>query len=245
MFTPKYFKVTDETEMNAFVGANAYCPPNSNSDAMSHDNAIKFVPYGAGPSITMNSSMLVTIRTQLLLLLALFLASPVIAEEVPAPSIQGKYLNFTFELHGLDESASVLKKASLDLAKKISQIDPDPEKMTPEQLQALSTVIEESNRLIQSFDASIDQAGRAVENLVSGALITAQQSTIEPTIQSVDDSVSKWLIIVFSGIFLLLVVVGYFIYLTTAQLRSMARTLKSITEDYEIVPKRPAQEKIE
>jgi hypothetical protein len=209
----------------------------------SYGNAIKFSPYDAGPSITMNSSMLVTINAQLLLLLALFLASPVIAEEVPASSIQEKYINITFELHGLDESARILKKASLDLAKKISQIDPDPEEMTPEQLQALSAVIEEANRLIQSFDTSIDQAGQRIEGLVSDALLAAQQLTIEPTIQSVDDSVSRWLIIIFSGIFLLLVVAGYFIYLTSSQIRLMARTLKSITEDYEIVPKRPAQEK--
>jgi hypothetical protein len=212
---------------------------------MSYDNAIKFTPYGIGPSITMNSSMLVTIKGQLLLLLALFLASPVIAEEVPASSTQGKHINVTLELHGLDESARILKKASLDLANKISQIDPHPEKMTPEQLQALSAVIKEANRLIQSFDTSVDQAGQRIESLASDVLLAAQQSTIEPTIQSIDDSVSRWLIIIFSGIFLLLVVAGYFIYLTSSQIRLMARTLKSITEDYEIVPKRLAQEKIE
>jgi hypothetical protein len=193
----------------------------------------------------MNSSMLVTIKAQLILLLAFFMASPVIAEEVPAPPIQGKYINVTFELHGLDESARILKKASLDLAKKISQIDPDPEKMTPKQLQALSAVIEEANRLVQSFDTSVDQAGQRIESLASDVLLAAQHSTIEPTIQLVDDSVSRWLIIIFSGIFLLLVVAGYFIYLTSSQIRLMARTLKSITEDYEIVPKRPAQKKIE
>ena len=189
--------------------------------------------------------MLATINARLLLLLALFLASPVMAEEVSTPSDQSNFINVTFELHGLDESARVFKKASLDLAKKISQIDPDPEKMTPEQLQAFSAVLGEANRLIQSFDASINQAGEAIENLVSDALIAAQQSTIEPTIQSVDDSVSRWLIIAFSSIFLLLVVAGYFFYLTTSQIRSMARILKSITEDYEIVPKRSTQGKFE
>ena len=193
----------------------------------------------------MNLSMLVTIKARLFLLLALFLAPPVMAEEVPVPSNQGKFINVTFELHGLDESARILKKASLDLAKKISQIDPHPEKMTPEQLQAFSVVIEEANRLIQSFDTSTVQTGQAIDKLVSDALVTAQQTTIQPTIQSVDDSVSRWLIIIFSGIFLSLVVAGCFIYLTSSQIRSMARTLKSITEDYEIVPKRPAQEKIE
>jgi len=193
----------------------------------------------------MNLSMLVTVKARLFLLLSLFLAPPVMAEEVPVPSNPGKFINVTFELHGLDESARILKKASLDLAKKINQLDPHPEKMTPEQLQAFSAVLEEANRLVQSFDTSMVQAGQAIDNLVSDALVTAQQTTIEPTIQSVDDSVTRWLIIIFSGIFLLLVVTGYFIYLTSSQIRSMARTLKSITEDYEIVPKRPAQEKIE
>jgi len=193
----------------------------------------------------MNLFMLVIIKARLFLLLALFLAPPAMAEEVPVPANQGKFINVTFELHGLDESAKILKKASLDLTNKISQIDPNPEKMTPEQLQAFSAVIEEANRLLLSFDTSISQTGQAIDKLVSDALVTAQQTTIQPTIQSVDDSVSRWLIIIFSGIFLLLVVVGYFIYLTSSQIRSMAGTLKSITEDYEIVPKRPAQEKIE
>ena len=189
--------------------------------------------------------MLITIKAQLLFVLILSLASPVIAEVISSSSNLPKFINVTFEIHGLGESAETIKKASRNLAEKLSQIDPDAENMTPEQLQALSVVIEEANRLIQSFDASVEQARKAVETLVSESLISAQQSTVEPTLQSIDDSVSKWLIIVFSGIFLLLVVVGYFIYLTTAQLRSMARILKSITEDYEIVPKRVAQEKID
>lgn len=183
-------------------------------------------------------------------MLAFLLTSPVMAEEVPASSNQGKYINLTFEIYGLGESARLLKNAALDLAKKISQIDPDPEEMTPEQLQALSSVILEANRLIQSVDESINQAGSAIENLrgptkslVSDAFIAVQQSTIEPTIQSVEASVTRWLIITFSGIFLIVVAAGYFIYLATSQIRSMARTLKSITEDYEIVPKRASQEK--
>ncbi|MCZ6798429.1 MAG: hypothetical protein O7D36_10855 [Gammaproteobacteria bacterium] len=194
--------------------------------------------------------MLIYLKAQLLVMLALLLASPVVAEQVPDSSNQGKYINITFEIYGLDESASLLKNAALDLAKKISHLDPDPEEMTPEQLQALSSVILEANRLIQSVDESINQAGSAIEtlrgpakSLVYDAFIAVQQSTIEPTIQSVDASVTRWLIITFSSIFLIVVAAGYFIYLATTQIRSMARTLKSITEDYEIVPKRASQEK--
>jgi DNA-binding ferritin-like protein len=189
--------------------------------------------------------MLITFKVSLFLLLSLCLVSPVIAEQVPASANQGKYIDVTFEIYGLDESAGLLKKASQDLAKKLSQIDPNPEEMTLEELQALSSVIQEANRLIQSIDASINQAGQAIESLVSDTLIAVNQSTIEPAIQSVDDSVTRWLIITFSGIFLVVAAAGYYIYLATRQIRSMAKILKSITEDYEIVPKRANQETTE
>ena len=188
--------------------------------------------------ITMESIMLNIFKVQLLLILASFLVLPAMAENAPIPPSPEKYINVTFEIYGLDESAKLLKNASLDLAEKLSQLDPDPEEMSPEQLQALSSVIQEANRLMQSVDESINQTGLAVGNLVSDSLIAVNQSTIEPTIQSVDNSVTKWLIISFLSIFLLIVVVGYYFYLASKQIRTMVNTLKSITEDYEIVPKR-------
>jgi len=190
-------------------------------------------------------SIMLTFKTQLLLILALSQTLPAMAEEASTSSNPEKYINVTFEIYGLDESAKLLKNASLDLAKNLSQLDPDPEEMTPEQLQALTLVIQEANQLIQSVDKSISQAGSVVENLISDTLIAVNQSTIEPTIQSVDSSVTKWLIISFLGIFLLVAIVGYYLYLATVQIRSMAAILKSITEDYEIVPKHISEDSIE
>ncbi len=189
--------------------------------------------------------MLITVKTRLFLILALLLALPLMAEEVPDTAIQGKYINVIFEFHGLEEATSALKEASLGLATRINQIDPNLKEMSPEQLEALALILEQANHLIQTADDSVKQAGLAIEGLVSDTLTAVQQSTIEPTIESVDDSVSRWLIMIFTGIFLIVTVAGYFIYLSTRQIRSMARTLKSITEDYEIVPKRVSREKIE
>jgi hypothetical protein len=189
--------------------------------------------------------MLITVKTRLFLLLALLLASPLMATETPDSANQGKYINVTFELYGLEESARVLKKASLELAERLNQIDPNLEEMSPQQLEVLALILEQANHLIQTSDESIKQAGLAIEGLVSDTLTAVQQSTIEPTIESVDDSVSRWLIMIFTGIFLLVVAIGYFIYLSTRQIRAIATTLKSITEDYEIVPKRVSREKIE
>ena len=145
-----------------------------------------------------------------LLMLVFFMASPVMSEETPVSPSTEKYINIKFELHGLNESNRPVKEAALDLAEKLSQIDPDPENMTAEQLQALASLIKEANLLIQSIDESIDEASPAIKNLVANALTAVQQSTIEPTIQSVDGSVSKWLIIILVGLFLLVVVAGYY-----------------------------------
>jgi hypothetical protein len=187
--------------------------------------------------------MLTNFKSRQLLLLVLFIASPVMADQAPAASDPEKFINIRFEFHGLNESNRPLKEASLDLAERLSQIDPDPEDMTPEQLQALASVIQEANHLIQSIDDSINEASPAIKNLVADALTAVQQSSIEPTIQSVDDSVSKWLIITLVGVFLLVAASGYFFYQVTSQIRATVKTLKSISEEYELVPKRAALEK--
>jgi predicted PurR-regulated permease PerM len=125
-------------------------------------------------------------------------------------------------------------------------MDPNPENMTVEQLQSLSSVMEEANRLIQSFDQvkpAIAGLKEPTMDLVSDVLTVFHRSTVEPAIQSVDDSVSKWIVITFLSILLLLVVVGCYFYWASTKIRSIAVTLKSITEDYEIVPKRLAQKK--
>ena len=190
--------------------------------------------------------MPVTSKTYLILIVAFFLSSPVIAGGVSTDSVQEKYVNITFEINGLGESAAQLKKAARTLATKLNQMDPNPEDMTAEQLQSLSSVMEEANRLIQSLDQvkpAIAGLKEPTMDLVSDVLTVFHRSTVEPAIQSVDDSVSKWIVITFLSILLLLVVVGCYFYWASTKIRSIAVTLKSITEDYEIVPKRLAQKK--
>jgi len=190
--------------------------------------------------------MPVTSKTYLFLVFTFFLSSPVIAEEVSTDSVQEKYVNITFEINGVGESAAQLKIAARALATKLNQMDPNPENMTAEQLESLSSVMEEANRLIQSLEQvkpAIAGLKEPAMNLVSDVLTVFHQTTIEPAIQSVDDKVSKWIVITFLSILLLLVVVGGYFYWATTQIRSIVVTLKSITVDYEIVPKRLEQKK--
>ena len=182
--------------------------------------------------------------------LALWL--PLMAIASPEPSSAStvspnKYINVSIELHGLDDSAKLIRAASQDLANKVAQIELEPDKLSPEQLQALQVVMQEARQLLKAFDDSVGQAGPAIEDMRSAAnhvvadtLLSVYETAIDPTIQSVDSSVSKWIIISFIGLLMLLALAGYFIYLSTRQIRAMALVLKSITEDYEIVPRRLA-----
>jgi len=167
------------------------------------------------------------------------------AEGVSTDSVREKYVNITFEINGVEESTLQFRKAAQALATKLNQMDPNPENMTAEQLQSLGSVIEEANRLLQSLE-QVKPAIAGLEeptiNLVSSILTAFHQSTVEPAIQSVDNTVSKWIVITFSSILLLLVVVGCYFYWASTRIRSIAVTLKSITENYEIVPKRLAQD---
>ena len=190
--------------------------------------------------------MPVTSKIYLFFIFAFFLSSPAIAEGVPTDSVQEKYVNITFEINGVGESAAQFKIAARALATKLNQMDPNPENMTAEQLESLSSVMEEANRLIQSLEQvkpAIAGLKEPTMNLVSDVLTVFHRSTVEPAIQSVDDTVSKWIVITFLSILLLLVVVGCYFYWASTKIRSIAVTLKSITEDYEIVPKRLAQKK--
>ena len=190
--------------------------------------------------------MPVTFKTYLFLIFTFFLSSSVMAGGVSTDSAQEKYVNITFEVNGVGESAAQLKEATRTLATKLNQMDPDPENMTVEQLQSLSSVMEEANRLIQSLEQvkpAIAGLKKPAINLVSDVLTVFHQSTVEPAIQAVDGTVSKWIVITFLSILLLLVVVGCYFYWASTKIRSIAATLKSITEDYEIVPKRLAQKK--
>ena len=190
--------------------------------------------------------MPVTSKIYLFFIFAFFLSSPAIAEGVPTDSVQEKYVNITFEINGVGESAAQFKIAARALATKLNQMDPNPENMTAEQLESLSSVMEEANRLIQSLEQvkpAIAGLKEPTMNLVSDLLTAFHRSTVEPAIQSVDDTVSKWIVITFLSILLLLTVVGCYFYWASTQIRSIVVTLKSITVDYEIVPKRLAQKK--
>ena len=156
-----------------------------------------------------------------------------------------KFVNVSIEVHGLEESAKILNKATLELARKLDEMNPDTEKMTPEQLKELAKVIEQTNQLGKTFNNAVGQTSATIENikeptkaLVSEAVSSAYQNSVDPAIQSVNKAVTRWITFSIIGLFLIVALVGLYIYFATKQIRAAVGVLKSITDEYEIVPRK-------
>ena len=160
-----------------------------------------------------------------------------------------KFVNVSIEVHGLEESAKTLNKVTLELARKFSEMSPDTEKMSADQLKELAKVIEQTNQLVVAINNSAGKTAATIESLkeptkalVSGAMSSAFQSSVDPAIQSVNEVVTRWIFFSVIGLFLIVALIGFYIYFATRQIRAGVDVLKSITNEYEIVPKKLQEE---
>ena len=180
--------------------------------------------------------------TPLFVLLSSFL---LLISYTPSKAETSKFVNVSIEVHGLEESTKTLNNVTLELAKKLSEMSPDTEKMTPEQLKELAKVIEQTNQLVVAINSAVGQTGATIESLkeptkalVSEAVTSAYQSSVDPAIKSVNKIVSRWIIFSIFGLLLIVALVGFYIYFATKQVRAAVNVLKSITDEYEIVPRK-------
>ena len=184
-------------------------------------------------------------RKTRLLILAVFLATPLVldAQGDVAPEPQ-PYINVTVELNGLAESAEMLKAAVAELSATVSALAASPDDLTPEQLAAFTELTQQMNVLVVSLDNTIQGVGPAIRDIeaptreVLVSLIdTARAEAIEPTLESVDRRIRNWVLLSIVGALVVVGFTGLGLFVSTRQLRLMAGMLRSIADDYEIVPK--------
>ena len=179
------------------------------------------------------------------LILAVLLAAPLAlrAQGEPAPE-SPPYINVTVELNGLAESARVLNAAVVELSQTLSELAASPEDLTPEQLAAFTELTQEMNVLVVSLDQTIQGIGPAIRNMEAptrevlvNLIDTARAEAIDPTLQSVDRRIRNWLVLTIVGALVVVGFTGLGLFVSTRQLKLMAGMLRSIADDYEIVPK--------
>ena len=179
------------------------------------------------------------------LILAVLLAAPLAlraqGELAPEPP---PYINVTVELNGLAESAKVLNAAVVELSQTMSELAASPEDLTPEQLAAFTELTQEMNVLVVSLDQTIQGIGPAIRNMEAltrevlvNLIDTARAEAIDPTLQSVDRRIRNWLVLTIVGALVVVGFTGLGLFVSTRQLKLMAGMLRSIADDYEIVPK--------
>ena len=177
---------------------------------------------------------------------AVLLAAPLAlrAQGDVAPELP-PYINVTVELNGLAESAETHNAAVAELSETVSVIAASPDDLTPDQLAAFTELTREMNVLVVSLDQTIQGVGPAIRDVeaptreVLVSLIdTARAEAIDPTLQSVDRKIRNWLLLAIVGALVVVGFTGLGLFVSTRQLKLMAGMLRSIADDYEIVPKR-------
>lgn len=178
------------------------------------------------------------------LLLIASMSSTLCAQEAPAPDREVPYVSVSFEVNGLAESADLLHEAMRQLSETLADIAASPEDLTPEQLAAFTALAVQTNELVISLERTLKGVGPAIrdaetptrEVLVS-LLDTAKTQAIDPTLESIDKRVRTWLVLTVVGVLLIVGIAGLGLYLSTRQLRTMASLLRSLGDEYRVVPR--------
>lgn len=166
------------------------------------------------------------------------------AQDEPTAPPAVPYVSVSIEVNGLAESASMLDDAMRQLSETMSEIAASPEDLTPEQLDAFAALTSETTLLVVALDQTLQGIGPAIRGaeqpsreLLAAWIETARAEAIDPTLASVDRSVRNWLMLTMLGVLLVVGLAGLGIVLAARQLTAVATLLRSIANDYEIVPK--------
>ena len=76
--------------------------------------------------------------------------------------------------------------------------------------------------------------------MLAGLIDTTRTLAIEPTIDSIDRRVRTWLMLTILGVVFVVALVGLGVYVATRQLRAVVGVLRSISDEYQIVPRQRA-----
>ena len=142
------------------------------------------------------------------------------------------------------EVAALLNDAMRRLSNVLSEIAASPEALTPEQLAAFAELATRTNELVASLDRTLNGLGPAIRDagaptreVLTSLLETTKAQAIDPTLAAIDRRVRAWLMLLILGALLVVGTAAAGLYLSTRQLSAAATILRSLGNDYQIVPR--------
>ena len=171
------------------------------------------------------------------------------AQDAAAPAAPVPWVSVSFEVNGLAETADLLNDAARQLSETLTEIAASPEDLTPEQLAAFGDLTRDMQALVAALDRTLQGLAPAIRSaevptreVLTGLIDTTRTLAIEPTIDSIDSRIRGWLVVTILGAVLLVGLAGFGFWLATRQLRGIVDVLRSISDEYELVPRRrPAE----
>ena len=172
-----------------------------------------------------------------------------LSEEIQGQIKTSKYVNVTFEIHGLEESVGLLKNASSSLAEAMEKLKNQNGKLTPEDLErieriasSMESVAEKIDKTLQDVGPTIQQAKEPTVELISAIVHDTKVEAIDPVIASVQEKVSqsvneiKWSLIMVGVVFLVaIIVLGLFLFKIFTQVNAITTTIREAFERGEFI----------
>jgi len=183
------------------------------------------------------------ISSILLLILPLLFPTLVLAQQPDADATP--FLSVSIDFDRLEESTQSLNAAIAGLAVRLQSLAADDENLSPEQIQSLGELVTEINQLLDSLQQTINGFAPALESmrapaneLLQDLLVMSREQVLDPFNAQMQNTVQSWILLSGLVMLLLLIVTGSALFFSVRQLREITTTLKSISNDYELVPKR-------
>lgn len=183
-------------------------------------------------------------RFDLILCAALAAAPLSHAQEASPPTDRPAYVSVSVEISGLEESTVAIRDTMTALSQTLDDIVDSRGNLSTEELEALGSLIEETDglvtsleRTIKSVPAMIESAREPSRGALADWLSTTSVQAVDPAIRAASQEVKTWLRWLFAMAVALLILAGLGLYISARELRQMARVLRSLADDYEIVPR--------
>ncbi|WP_371372471.1 hypothetical protein [Thalassotalea aquiviva] len=162
------------------------------------------------------------------LLILTFNSALIFAQQSPDVEEYSKYVNITFEIHGLGQSVELLQQSSQSLAIAMKNLENNKSNFSSEDLKRIEIIASKMELMSKNIDQTVQDANGLIKNakdptveLVSSVIAETKRQAIDPimtsmqttALESVDNI--KWALIWVGGVFCCILIIFTLIMVNT------------------------------